>query len=258
VRGAGEMASGVIRRLFVCGFEVIALEQDQPACIRRTVCFAEAVYENHVTVEGVTARLIGSVADALGVQPDLVPVIIDPQAETLPHLKPHAVVDARMLKIEAGCSIDMVPIVIGLGPGFAAGRNCHAVIETNRGHDLGRVIYDGASEADTGVPAVVDGVGAERVLRAPADGSFLSHRRIGDRVEAGELIGVVTDVELHSRIAGVLRGLIRNGLAVSAGQKIGDIDPRGNPEHCYRISDKANAIAGGVLEALLVLSRGAT
>jgi xanthine dehydrogenase accessory factor len=249
------MASGVIRRLFVCGYQVIALEQPNPTCIRRTVCFAEAVYEKEVSVEGVAAQFVSSVDEALASRNEFVPILIDPNAETLARLKPHTLIDARMLKTEADCSIDMAPIVIGLGPGFEAGQNCHAVVETNRGHNLGRVVYEGSAEKRTGVPASVDGIGAERVLRAPADGQFISSGRIGDLVRHRDPIGEVAGAVLLSPIDGAIRGLIRDGLEVSRGQKIGDIDPHGNPEHCYRISDKANAIAGGVLETVLVLEK---
>jgi len=250
------MASGVIRRLFLSGFEVIALEQDKPTCVRRLVSFAEAVFDSAMTVEGVTARLVGSVDEALSVPPDVAPILIDPKGETIPQLHPQALIDARMLKAGVDYSIDEGPIVIGLGPGFEAGRNCHAVVETNRGPDLGRVTYQGAPEPDTGVPAAVDGISADRVLRAPAAGVFASKRNIGDMIKPGDLIAEVSGEKLHSRIGGVLRGLIRDGVTVTKGLKVGDIDPRGKVEYCYRVSDKAGAIAGGVLEALLVMAKG--
>lgn len=256
VRGGGEMASGVIRRLFLAGFEVIALEQEKPNCIRRTVCFAEAVYESEVTVEDVTARLVHT-ADGVSslVAEGCVPVFIDTEARLLPVLNASIVVDARMLKQNINATLDLAPIVIGLGPGFFAGSNCHAAVETNRGFDLGRAIYDGTPQAYTGVPSRVEGVSKNRLLCSPADGNLKAYKKIGGEVESGEIIGEVSDRPVRCRIGGVLRGLARDGLTVKRGQKIGDIDPRGIREYCFKVSDKANAIAGGVLEAIYVLRR---
>lgn len=257
VRGAGEMASGVIRRLFMAGFEVVALERAAPSCIRRTVCFAEAFFERNVTVEGVTAVLMDSADEAAAATVQRrVPLLVDPEAELLPVLKPLVLVDGRMLKKAIDCTLDMAPIVIGLGPGFVAGQNCHAVVETDRGFDLGRVIYNGSPHAHTGVPAPVDGVSLDRLLRSPADGVFAARCRISDTVKAGQVVGRVAGVSVVSRIEGIVRGLVRDGLKVSTGQKIGDVDPRGIKEYCYKMSDKANAIGGGALEALMVLKAG--
>jgi len=250
------MASGAIRRLFLAGFEVIALEQRQPNCIRRTVCFAEAVYKNEISIEGVTARLTRTGdSDSALIADAFVPILIDAEASLLPVLNPSVVVDARMLKHNVNAALDMAPIVIGLGPGFIAGTNCHAAIETNRGFDLGRVIYDGTPQAYTGVPSPVEGISENRLLFSPADGSLKTYKSIGDEVAAGEKIGEVSGRPVECRIRGVLRGLAPNGLMVKQGQKIGDIDPRGVREYCFRISDKANAVAGGVLEAIYVLRR---
>lgn len=256
VRGAGEMASGVIRRLFLAGLEVIALEQKQPNCIRRTVCFAEAVYENEISVEGVTTRLIRS-ADGISnaVAGGFVPLFIDTEARLLPVFNPSVVVDARMLKQNINTTLDLAPIVIGLGPGFVVGTNCHAAVETNRGFNLGRAIYDGAPEAYTGMPSPVEGISENRLLFSPADGNLKTYKNIGNEVEAGEKIGEVSGRPVECRTGGVLRGLARNGLIVKQGQKIGDVDPRGIREYCLKISDKANAVAGGVLEAVYVLRR---
>jgi xanthine dehydrogenase accessory factor len=256
IRGAGEMASGVIKRLFLIGFEVIALEQEQPDCIRRTVCFAEAVYEGEATIESVTARLIRSPDDVSNVVAEgCVPLLIDTEGALLPVLSPLVVVDARMLKQNTSAVPDLAPIVIGLGPGFIAGTNCHAAIETNRGFDLGRVFYDGAPQAYTGVPSPIEGVSKDRLLCSPADGKLKTTRRIGDEVEAGEIAGEVSGRPVKCLIGGVLRGLARDGLTVKQGQKIGDIDPRRIRGYCFKISDKANAIAGGVVEAIYVLKR---
>lgn len=256
VRGAGEMASGVIRRLFLAGFEVIALEQEQPDCIRRTVCFAEAVYENEISIEGVTARLVKTENDVLTLVADgYVPVYTDAEASLVSVLNPSIVIDARMLKQNINATLDKALIMIGLGPGFIAGSNCHAVIETNRGFNLGRPIYDGSPENYTGMPSSVEGISEDRLLFSPADGILKTDRSIGDQVEAGEGAGEVSGRSVECRIKGILRGLARDGLTVKQGQKIGDIDPRGIREYCFRISDKANAIAGGVLEAIHVLRR---
>lgn len=253
VRGAGDVASGVIRRLSIEGFEVIALEKPDPDCVRRYVCFAEAFYRKEFSIEGITAVLVQSVSEAIENTGDLrVPLLMDPEARLLPDLSPMAVIDGRMLKQNIDTGLDMAPIVIGLGPGFVAGQNCHAAIETARGNELGRVIYSGSPRADTGRPAPVEGVSLKRVLRSPADGIFTSTCKIGDMVKSGQIVGRVADVPIISKIDGVLRGIIHDGLTVSVGQKIGDIDPRGVREYCFKISDKANAIGDGALAALRV------
>lgn len=254
VRGAGEMASGVIRRLFMASFRVIALEIPAPICIRRYVCFAEACFQKQVTVEGVTAILADSAEEAVSLaEKRRIPVLIDPEANSLSFFNPMAVIDARMLKDESDADINLAPITIGLGPGFDAGVNCHAVVETNRGIDLGRAIYSGPCLPDTGVPAPVGGYDRQRILRSPADGEFRSSCKIGDEIKSGQIVGKVASITITSSIDGIVRGLIHDDLVVSQGMKIGDIDPQGTKEYCYKISDKANAIGGGVLEALLAL-----
>ncbi len=256
IRGAGEMASGVIRRLFLAGFEVIALEQELPDCIRRTVCFAEAVYENEILIEGVTARLVKTGNDVSTLAADgFVQVYTDPEASLISVLNPSIVIDARMLKQNINSTIAMAPIVIGMGPGFIAGSNCHAAVETNRGFNLGRPIYDGSPENYTGMPSSVEGISENRLLFSPADGILKTYKSIGDQVEAGEGVGEVSGRPVECSIKGILRGLARDSLTVKQRQKIGDIDPRGIREYCFRISDKANAIAGGALEAIHVLRR---
>ncbi|MFQ5498898.1 MAG: selenium-dependent molybdenum cofactor biosynthesis protein YqeB [Candidatus Zixiibacteriota bacterium] len=256
VRGAGEMASGVIRRLIVSGFKVVALEQAEPSCIRRTVCFAEAMFDSQVTVDGVTAVRVDDLDQIdLLLHRNQVPVLCDPEAATVNMIKPSVLVDARMLKNRIDTTLDLAPIVIGLGPGFVVGRNSHAAVETNRGFDLGRVLYTGSPLADTGRPAEIGGVSTKRLIRSPADGVFRESRQIGDHLVYGETVGTVGVHAVIAETAGTLRGLIRSGLTVHMGQKIGDVDPRGFPDYCFRISDKANAIAGGVLEAVLSLSK---
>lgn len=252
VRGAGELGSAVMRRLFFAGFQVVALEQPSPSCIRRFVCFAEAIHEGRTTIEGVTAVRAESADKAIDIMDDGgLPVLIDAQARSLPVFKAHFLVDARLLKAGIDTTIDMAPVVIGLGPGLEAGRNCTAAVETNRGIDLGRVIYDGACEDDTGLPAPVEGKAADRVLRSPHNGQLRLHRKIGDLVKTGDIIAQVGDKPVVSLIDGVVRGLAREGLEVEEDQKIGDIDPRGITDYCFKISDKSNAVAGGVLEAVL-------
>jgi len=254
VRGAGDVASGVIRLLCESGFGVIALEKPDPDCVRRYVCFAQAYYNGETEVAGVTAVLVKSVDQAVSaIENKRVPLLIDPHAKSLSDFKPEIVVDGRMLKQNIDTSCDLAPIVIGLGPGFTAGKNCHAAVETRRGDALGRVIYDGSPQADTGVPAAVNGISLKRVLRSPADGIFTANCAIGDMVKKGRVTGWIAGISVVAETDGVVRGIIHDGLKVSAGQKIGDIDPRGIRELCYRISDKAEAIAGGVFSALRAL-----
>lgn len=245
------MASGVIHSLHTAGYEVVALEKKAPECVRRLVCFAEAVYERKVTVENVTAVLIVFPEELPPIlSQGNVPILIDPEAEQLSVLRPSALIDARMLKRGDDCERDLAPVVIGLGPGFKAPENCHAVIETNRGKSLGTVILDGSAEADTGIPSPVGGVTSDRVLRAPCSGTVSSQKTIGEMVQSGEIIATVSDSAIEAKISGVLRGLIRDGTLVRKGQKVGDIDPRGDSQNCYTISDKARAIGRGTIEAL--------
>ncbi|UCG60833.1 MAG: EF2563 family selenium-dependent molybdenum hydroxylase system protein [Candidatus Zixiibacteriota bacterium] len=254
VRGAGEMATGVIRRLLVAGYEVIALEQPSPCFVRRYVCCAEAFYQKKINIEEITAVLVNSPGEAITVSDDrAVPLLIDSAADSLSALLPLAVVDGRMLKENIDSSLDLAPIVIGLGPGFIAGQNCHAAIETNRGRELGKVFLEGHPQADTGAPSEINGVGARRVLRSPAKGVFTAKCRIADIVKAGQIIGEIAGIPISAQIDGMVRGLIHDGLTVTTDQKIGDIDPRPVRELCYRISDKADTIGRGVLEALEAL-----
>ncbi|MDH3892768.1 MAG: selenium-dependent molybdenum cofactor biosynthesis protein YqeB [candidate division Zixibacteria bacterium] len=250
VRGAGEMASGVIHRLHTDGCKVLALEQTRPTCVRRAVCFAEAVFEREVAVEAVTARLVEPSDLDIDSTQAFVPLLIDPAASAVQRLNPAVLIDARMTKLESDCSTDMAPLVIGLGPGFYAGRNCHAAVETNRGPELGQVILKGEAQPYTGQPAEVQGISLKRVLRAPCDGKLTTVVNIGDLVSPGRKIGRVADTPIQAEIGGVVRGLLRGGTTISQDQKVGDIDPRGDSKLCFRISDKARAIAGGVVEAL--------
>jgi xanthine dehydrogenase accessory factor len=256
VKGGGDLGTGVGWRLHRCGLRVLVTETVQPTVIRRAVAFASAVYKGVVTVDGVTACVVRSDEQIVDAWSDGdVPVLIDPQATVLQRLRPDAVVDAIMAKRNVGTRITDAPIVVALGPGFTAGIDCHAVVETNRGHNLGRVILEGRAQPNTGVPATLGGAHAWRVLRAPKEGLFRSVRAIGECVAEGDVVAYVDDVPVPARLDGVVRGLLWDGLTARAGMKVGDVDPRGVIAHCFTISDKALAVGGGVVEAILYLRR---
>jgi xanthine dehydrogenase accessory factor len=252
IRGAGEQASGVAHRLARSHLNVVMTEIAHPLCVRRGVSFCEALFEGQKEVEGVCARLVAA-PDAVFAawEQGVIPLLIDPQGDSRAIIKPHVIVDAILAKRNLGTHTGDAPLVIALGPGFSAGVDVDVVIETNRGHDLGRVIYDGPAEPDTGVPGEIAGVGAARVLRAPREGDFRPVAQIGATVEQGQIVAWVEDQPLATAIPGVLRGLLREGVHVQKGLKAGDVDPRGRRENCFTISDKARAIGGGVLEAIL-------
>lgn len=251
IRGGGDLGSGVALRLWRCGFRIVLLETERPIAVRRSVAFSEAVYEGVWQVEEAVGRLVATPAEAIVLSDSGgIPVLVDPSAQSLPSLTADAMVDAIMAKRNTGTSRDMAARVIGLGPGFVAGRDVHAVVETNRGPNLGRVIWDGPAEPDTGRPGAVAGKANQRVLRAPASGIIAVHARIGDIVEGGAALASVNGLAVRAPFSGVLRGMIRDGLDVPAGMKIGDIDPRTDVSWTL-VSDKALAIAGGVIEALM-------
>lgn len=257
IKGAGDLATGVALRLFASGFAVVMTEIERPTVVRRSVAFAEAVYEGRAVVEeveGVRVEAADQIAAVLA--GGAIPVMVDPTAALRRELEPVVLVDAIVAKRNLGTRIDDAPAVIALGPGFVAGRDVHAVIETKRGHSLGSVIYEGTALPNTGVPGDVGGFSEERVLRSPGEGVFGAEREIGDRVGRDEVVGHVGDLPVRSRLDGVLRGVLRSGLEVSSGVKLGDVDPRARPEHCFTVSDKAKAIAGGVLEAACSLLGG--
>lgn len=254
VRGAGDIASGIIHRLSRAGFKVLALEIDKPLSIRRKVSFSEAIYKGEVEVEGVKGVWIKDLGQLWGtIYKGYIPIYIDPKGEAIENLKPMAVVDSILAKKNLGTHRNMAPITIGVGPGFEAGVDVDLVIETKRGHNLGRVIEKGRAIEDTGVPAKVLGLGEERVIRAVSDGVFKSRYKIGDRVKKGDIIGHIGQEEVVAKISGVIRGLLKSGLPVREGLKIGDIDPRDRVDYAFTISDKARAIGGGVLEGILYL-----
>jgi xanthine dehydrogenase accessory factor len=253
VRGGGEMATGVVHRLVRSGFRVCITEIPEPLAVRREVSFCEAVLEGFKEVEGLVACRAASEKEILeSWEKRLIPLAVDPECKIREWLKPRVLVDATLAKKNTGTRMSDAPLVIGLGPGFRAGVDVHLVVETNRGHDLGRVIEEGEAEPDTGVPGEIGGYTRERVLRAPAAGSFRIKKHIGDPVQKGEEVAEVAGVGVEALITGVLRGILRDGSFVSPGMKVGDIDPRGIRSHCFTISDKARAIGGGVLEAILM------
>ena len=264
VRGAGDLATGVIVRLHRCGFRVAVTECANPSAIRRRAALCEAVWQGQATVEGVTCRLVEDIDAAVCVsQADEVPLLVDERADCVAVLHPAAVVDAILAKRNLGTNREMAPVTVGLGPGFTAGEDVDAVIETMRGHHLGRVLLQGAAIPNTGVPGVIAGYAAERVIHAPASGEmiFVQDERgqkidIGALVKKGQEIARVGGVPVLATIDGVLRGLIRAGYPVTEGLKIADIDPRSEQvAYCDTVSDKARAIGGGVVEALLYLAR---
>jgi xanthine dehydrogenase accessory factor len=283
LRGGGDLATGIALRLHHAGIKLLITELPQPLAVRRTVSYAEAVYEGQHTIEGVVARLVRQELLMQTFEAGEIPVLIDPNADILLSSPFFAVVvDARLIKQTPSPLPIPVPLHIGLGPGFHAGVNCHAAIETRRSHTLGRVYWNGATQPDSGQP---EG-DPRRVLRSPSDGVLLGKAKIGEHVEEGQVVAVIqpvilreplldargiaenisdtlrgvypaqsrgaqSDLEVISPFSGVLRGLIRDGIHVTKGLKIGDVDPRDDPSACLLVSDKSLAIGGGVLEAIL-------
>ena len=257
VRGGGDLATGTIYKLKKSGFPVLILEVPNPSAIRRNVSFCEAVYQGTQTVEDMTCYLVESVEQAEQfINEGKLCVLVDPMGESIARLKPLAVIDAILAKKNLGTNRNMAPITLALGPGFVAGEDVDAVIETKRGHNLGRVLWEGAAAPNTGIPGVIGGYGKERVIHCPAKGILRNVKKITDTVSRGEVIAVVEtedgNVPVEATLDGILRGCIRDGYPVHVGFKMADIDPRAEEyENCFTISDKARCIAGGVLEALL-------
>lgn len=258
VRGGGDLATGTIHCLHQCGYPVIVLEIEKPTAIRRSVAFSEAMYDGEATVEGVTARRVENLDEILQCWWNgMIPVIRDETASWVSRIKPVVFVDAAIAKRNLGTTMEMAPLVIGLGPGFTAGKDVHLVIETKRGHRLGRIIREGAAIANTGIPGIIGGYGKERVIHSPAAGQFKAIAHIGDVVAKGDLIAHVGEVPVTASLDGVLRGILRDGLMVPEHFKIADIDPRlSERENCFTISDKARTIAGGVLQAVCIFEHG--
>lgn len=257
VKSGGDLASGIIQKLHRVGFRVLVLETQTPTAIRRMVSFAEAIYEGKKEIEGIIAIHTKNIIEIYHAwSMDYIPVLIDPNGDYIEKFKPIAVVDAIIAKRNIGMKKDLAPITIAVGPGFTAGKDCDVVIESNRGHDLGRLIYEGEAEPNTGIPGTIAGYSVERVLYAPDEGTTELIHKIGDIVKAGDIIGYVNDKSINTKLDGVIRGLIRDGAYVTKDMKIGDVDPRLDQiNNCYTISDKARAIGGGVLEAIMIEMR---
>ncbi|MDA1330177.1 MAG: selenium-dependent molybdenum cofactor biosynthesis protein YqeB [Chloroflexi bacterium] len=252
LRGGGDLASGVALRLHRAGIRLLITELPTPLFVRRKVAFGEAVYAGKVEVEGVWAQKADGWKEAAALLPGgIIPVIIDPDLDCLAEVRPLALVDARMIKTHSQLDMASAALVIGLGPGFEVGVNCHTVVETKRGHHLGRLYWQGSAAPDTGVPGSITKYKKDRVLRAPASGTLEAHSRIGQQLKQGDLIASVSGEPIIAPFDGVLRGLIHPSVSLVEGMKIGDLDPRNDPDYVELISDKALAIGGGVLEALL-------
>lgn len=252
IKGAGEIASAVAWRLYMANMpKIFMMECSRPLAVRRNVSFCEAVLDGTHEVENIRAVLCNNVNEIERCwQKGSIAVAADPTWQLMTQLPVNVVVDAVLAKQNLGTTMDDAQLVIGLGPGFTAGHDVHMVVETNRGHDLGRIYFSGSAAPNTGIPGNIGGYTEQRVLRAPAEGRFISSREIGDRVEKGEVLGRVGSAEVAAQISGILRGLIRPNSSVRSGLKIGDIDPRGEQTYCNTISDKARAISGSVLEAI--------
>ena len=257
VRGGGDIASGAIEKLHKCGFNVLILEIEKPSAIRRAVCYGEAVYEGEMQIEGIKSKKIDNLSEMENLFKErIIPVFIDPFGDSIDKLKPIAVIDAILAKKNMGTKKDMAPITIALGPGFLAGKDVDIVIETARGHNLGRLINDGLAAENTGIPGNIGGFTKERVIYSHYDGVIKNVKEIGDIVSAGEVIARVSDHEIYATIDGVLRGIIRDGFKVTKNFKVADIDPRINEQkNCFNISDKARSIGGAVLTGVFTLMR---
>lgn len=256
IRGAGDIASGIALRLHRAGFSVIMTDIEKPTAIRRTVAFSDAVVHGETRVEEITARRAETPEQAMEIlEKGMIPVLPDPEGVSIAMLQPDAVVDAILAKRNLGTRMTDAPIVVGIGPGFTAGEDCHAVVETMRGHTLGRVYYEGSALPNTGIPGLIGGFSGERVLRAPASGVFHPLVEIGAQVQEGQVAATVEGVPMVCTLTGVLRGILADETVVHKGMKAGDIDPRCKVEHCYTVSDKTLSVGGGVLEAILCLQR---
>ncbi len=252
IRGAGDLATGIALRLYRSGFDIVMSDIAVPTTVRRTVAFSPAVYEGEASVEGITGKFCENISmiDTV-MESGCIPVVVDPSGEIMKEYKPDVIVDAIIAKTNIGTKITDADIVIGVGPGFEAGVDCHAVVETKRGHNLGRVLWSGSAYPNTGVPGNIGGYTVERIIRATADGVFRAKVNIGDYVKAGDLLAYCDETPVYANIDGIVRGLLQDGVKVKTGMKSGDVDPRAEKEYCFTVSDKASAIGGGVLEAIL-------
>ena len=255
IKGAGDLATGVAHRLKKCGFKIVMTEISEPTTIRRTVAFSQAVYDKEVEVEGIKAVLACKKNDINRIIEDgNIAIVVDEDAKIAGKIKPDIIIDAIIAKKNLATHIEDAKIVIALGPGFTAGVDCHCVIETKRGHYLGKSIYSGSAIPNTGVPGDIGGYTKERIIRAANDGKILPISKIGDYVEQGDIVAYVNEIPIFAEINGIVRGMLQKDVNVFKGMKSGDIDPRCEKNHCFTISDKARSIGGGVLEAILYLN----
>lgn len=251
IKGAGDLATGIGYRLKRCGFTVVMTDLEVPTAVRRTVAFSRAIYEETAVVEGITAKYakgFEEIEDIL--KQEQIPVLVDEEAEVIKWWKPDVVVDAILAKRNLNTSITDASLVIGVGPGFVAGEDCHRIIETKRGHYLGTVIKEGGAIPNTGVPGNIGGYTVERIIRAASDGIFHPVASIGDLVQKGDVVAYSNEDPIYAQLTGIVRGMLQEGVVVVKGMKSGDIDPRCEQSHCFTISDKARSIGGGVLEAI--------
>lgn len=254
IKGAGDLATGVAHRLRRCGFDIVMTEIEEPTTVRRTVAFSQAIYDKTVEVEGIKATSVENIEMIKeNIANGIISVIVDKEANIIKELKPDVVVDAIIAKKNTGTSINDAPIVIAVGPGFEAGVDCQLVIETKRGHYLGKVITEGKAIPNTGIPGNIGGHTVGRIIRATSDGIIYPVAKIGDYVEEGQVVAYVDKIPVYASISGIVRGMLQEGITVFKGMKSGDIDPRCEKEHCFTISDKARSIGGGVLEGILFL-----
>ncbi len=254
IKGAGDLATGIAYRLKKSGFDIVMTEIDKPTTVRRTVAFSQAVFDNEIVIEGIKGVKVNNINEIYKeINQGNIPIIIDEKAEIIKELRPDVVVDAIIAKKNLGTSIDDAPIVIGVGPGFEAKVDCHLVVETKRGHYLGKVIEEGSAIPNTGVPGNIGGYTKERIIRASSNGKIKPVVSIGDFVKKGDIVAYVDGVEVLAQIDGIVRGMLQEGIEVFKGMKSGDIDPRCEKDHCFTISDKARSIGGGVLEAIMYM-----
>ena len=251
IKGAGDLATGIASRLYNSGYQILMTDIAVPLTVRRTVALSRAVYEGKAEVETMTGILVKNMDEAEKVLSDRnIPVIVDEKAEIRKDYQPDVVVDAILAKKNLGTRITDAPLVIGVGPGFTAGEDCHVVVETKRGHYLGQAIWKGSAIPNTGIPGNIGGFTVERIIRATADGIFEPVAKIGDMVEKDQIVAYSGGLEIRAKMSGIVRGMLQDHVPVTKNMKCGDIDARCELEHCYTISDKARAVGGGVLEAV--------
>lgn len=255
IKGAGDLATGIAYRLKKSGFDVVMTEINNPTTVRRTVAFSQAIFDDEIEIEGIKGVKVNNINEIhKEIEKGNIPIIIDKEANIIKELKPKVVVDAIIAKKNLGTNINDAPIVIGVGPGFEAKKDCHLVIETKRGHYLGKVIEEGSAIPNTGVPGNIGGYTKERIIRASSNGKIRPVVKIGDYVKKGEVVAYIDGVEVLAEIDGIVRGMLQEGIEVFKEMKSGDIDPRCEKNHCFTISDKARSIGGGVLEAIMYMN----